>query len=408
MATKHYDWTSGVPLQEHSEKKLNILRDYFRRYLFVRCQYPSSNLKLAVVDGFAGAGKYNCNTLGSPLIFLDVLGQALEEINIERKTKNLPLVNITLTAFYNDKDGTAIDMLKENVAPYNIKINENPRITLNVNYSKVSFESFYYNQKKLLTGYRNIIFNLDQYGYSDVSSNILNDIIKSWDSVEIFLTFAIQALLTYLPRDKTKIDLSRHPEIGNLIRNELKDFSITTKERLGMAQNLVFEYLKSVANFVSPFAIHNKDGWEYWLIHIATNYRAREEYNNILHKNASHQAHFGAAGLNMLGHKNENENQLYLFNEDSKQQSLKELYDDIPRYISSNDSMPMQDFYNGIYNNTPASKEIIDKAIMLNPDLEIVTEKNKLRRSEKTIKRKDNIRLKPQKSFSFLSSIKPN
>ena len=62
----------------------------------------------------------------------------------------------------------------------------------------------------------------------------------------------------------------------------------------------MFDVFRGCARYVSPFSINNPDGWRYWLIHFANNYRARQEYNNILHKNSSMQAHFGRSGLNML------------------------------------------------------------------------------------------------------------
>src|SRR5215471_14351033 len=85
MVAKPYSWASGANLEEHSRRKLKIVREYFARYLTVRCQYPQqARFRLAIVDGFAGGGRYACGTAGSPLIFIEELRAATERFNLER------------------------------------------------------------------------------------------------------------------------------------------------------------------------------------------------------------------------------------------------------------------------------------------------------------------------------------
>jgi three-Cys-motif partner protein len=60
MVKKSYDWVKGETLDDHSLRKHNIIREYFADYLHVRCQLPQqTRFRLAVVDGFAGGGRYN-------------------------------------------------------------------------------------------------------------------------------------------------------------------------------------------------------------------------------------------------------------------------------------------------------------------------------------------------------------
>lgn len=82
MVEKRYDWTSGAQLEEHSRRKHKILREYFFDYLTVRCKLPQQErFRLAIVDGFAGGGRYQCGTAGSPLIFIEELKRAIEALN---------------------------------------------------------------------------------------------------------------------------------------------------------------------------------------------------------------------------------------------------------------------------------------------------------------------------------------
>jgi hypothetical protein len=55
MVEKQYAWEDGATLEEHSKRKHKIVREYFARYLTVRCQLPmQSKFRVAIVDGFAG------------------------------------------------------------------------------------------------------------------------------------------------------------------------------------------------------------------------------------------------------------------------------------------------------------------------------------------------------------------
>jgi hypothetical protein len=66
------------------------------------------------------------------------------------------------------------------------------------------------------------------------------------------------------------------------------------------------------------------------------------------------------------------------------------------------------EFYEGIYNATPAHSEDIHQAIIDNPDLEVVTPAGGERRSARAIALGDVVKLKRQTSFfpMFFDTIK--
>lgn len=103
---------------------------------------------------------------------------------------------------------------------------------------------------------------------------------------------------------------------------------------LGAAERLVFGAFQSCAQYVSPFSINNPNGWRYWLIHFANAYRARQEYNDILHRNSTAQAHFGRSGLHMLSYDPAHASAtLYLFDVSGRKEAQEQLSDDIPRLV---------------------------------------------------------------------------
>ena len=397
-----YDWISGVPLDEHSRRKLKILEEYFRQYLLIRCKLPQqSKFRLAIVDGFCGGGVYECGSYGSPLLFLTGLQSAYREINTLRAASGLQPLVIECVLILNDESASAIEVLKENAAPIVAAIGEEDAgLHISVSFFSEAFETLYPKALAKIQSMRltNRIFNLDQCGYSDVTGETIRHIMSAPGSSEIFLTFGIQELFSFISRDVEKNTvpygaLGISAEIDNL-RNQTSNKG----EWLGEVEKAAHSALKTNAKFVSPFSVHNPNGWRYWLLHFANNHRARQAYNDILHKNSSMQAHFGRPGLNMLAYNPQHEDgALYLFDEADRKRALDQLYDDIPRVIKDvGDAMLMSDFYEMAYRETPAHSDDIHEAIMLNEDLTVMTPSGGPRRVANAIKSDDIIKMTDQ------------
>lgn len=405
MTTKDYDWPGGAVLLEHSKRKLEILRQYFARYLTVKCGLPKqSKFRLAIVDGFAGGGRYEGGTSGSPLVFIEELQRAADALNLQRAAQGASPLDIECLLILNDADRDARRILEENVQPLQAAIRDtSPRLKLEVVYFQQAFEEVYPEIKARIKSARisSVLFNLDPCGHSHVHRSTLVDILGSFKSIEIFYTLMIDTLLTFLNKGDTSelnkqlshVDLSIE-QLGRL------DEVMSRKEWLGTAERIVFDAYQRCASFVSPFSINNPEGWRYWLLHFSGMYRARQVYNNILHDNGNQQAHFGRSGLEMLSYDPRDDNRLYLFEKDDRRRALDQLVDDIPRLVSqSGDAMTVLDFYAAIYNGTPAHSDDIHQALIDSPDLEIITPAGGERRSANTIGVDDVIKVKSQTSF---------
>ncbi len=250
--------------------------------------------------------------------------------------------------------------------------------------------------------YRSVIFNLDQCGHSHVERNTILDIMHSYPAAEIFYTFVISSLLAFLQKDQPEKLRAQLDHLG-LANNDIQalDNLMSQKDWLGTAEKIVFDAFRLCAPYVSPFSINNPGGWRYWLIHFANAYRARQVYNNILHDNASLQAHFGRSGLNMLSYDpRHDEGMLYLFDDNGRASAKTQLLGDIPRLVTdAGDAMPVMEFYESIYNVTPAHADDVHAAIIENPDLEVITPAGGERRKANTIGVNDIIKVKTQRSF---------
>lgn len=406
MAEKPYEWVDGATLEDHSRRKHKILREYFSEYLTVRCRLPQQErFRLAIVDGFAGGGRYQCGTAGSPVIFVEELKLAIETVNVQRAAQGMGLIEIECLLILNDHNRDAIETLKANIVPLQAEIAENvPKLHLRIAYLTEAFEAVYPQMKVLLDQgrYRNVLFNLDQCGHSHVQRQTLLDIMRSYHSVEIFYTFAIEALVSFLQKsDPIQLAAQLRPfDIDSTNLGALNG-AMSKSNWLGAAERLVFETFRTCAPFVSPFSINNPDGWRYWLIHFGNFYRARQVYNNVLHENSSAQAHFGRSGLDMLSYDPSHEDgSLYLFDLSGREAARTQLLTDIPKLISgSGDVIGVGDFYESIYNTTPAHTDDVHSAIIENPDVEVITPAGGERRKANTIAIGDMLKLKPQTSF---------
>lgn len=413
MTKKNYDWAASPVLEEHSRRKLKILREYFSDYLSVRCRLPQQEkFRMAIIDGFSGGGRYKCGSAGSPIVFVEELKTFSEAVNIKRAAEGMSPIAIECLLLLNDESAEAIEILKSNVAPLEAEIRTNvPRLHLRMEYLNAPFESAFSQIKDLLEKgrYTNALFNLDQYGDSEVQSRTLIEIMRTYTSAEIFYTFGIEALISFL-RKSDPIRLAQRLAHLGLSDGELKSLqgAMNRHAWLAAAERLVFENFRNCAPFVSPFSMHNPEGWRYWLIHFANFYKARQVYNNILHRNSSAQAHFGRSGLNMLSYNPLHEDgRLYLFDDAGRQVAHQQLMEDVPRLISeSGDVIGVAEFYEGVYNLTPAHTDDIHAAIIQSPDIEVITPGGGERRKANTIAVGDVLKLKNQKSFFplFLSA----
>ena len=413
MAEKRYEWAGGAKLEEHSRRKHKILRQYVFDYLTVRCKLPQQErFRLAIVDGFAGGGRYQCGTAGSPLIFIKGLKRAVEAVNTDRAVQGLGPIEVECLLIFNDASRDAIELLKTHVVPIQADIAQTcPKLHLRVDYLNEIFEDAYPKIKGFLDQgrYRSVLFNLDQSGDSHVERDTILDIMHSYPKAEIFYTFMISSLLAFLKKNQPEQLQARLNHLG-VTSVDIGALSglMSKNDWLGTAEKIVFDAFRLCAPYVSPFSINNPGGWRYWLIHFANAYRARQVYNNILHDNASLQAHFGRSGLNMLSYDpRHDEGMLYLFDDNGRASAKNQLLGDIPRLVTeSGYAVSVMDFYESIYNITPAHADDVHAAIIENPDLEVITPAGGERRKANTIGVNDVIKVKTQRSYfpMFLSA----
>jgi three-Cys-motif partner protein len=401
LAKVEYDWLNGAPLLDHTSRKLKILREYVSDYIRIRCQIPRQLFRLAIVDGFSGGGRYAGGEPGSPLVFVEEVIRAAREIALLRQSQGFAPLSIQCHIILNDLDPAVAQMAVEQLQPFIALSKEVPTLSLTLESMSLPFEQAYPQiRSKLQTmNFSNVLFNLDQCGHSLVEIGTLKDIMQSFGSPEIFYTLAIQAFLSFLRKSNPERLNAQFAQFG-ISMPSIQEVALTNKKWLGAAEKLVYETLRECAPHLSPFSIHNPDGWTYWMVHFVKSHRGREAFNNVLHSNSTSQAHYGRSGLRMLAYNPDEEQRLFLFDNAGRQQSINELHSDIPDLVAKNgDSMLISEFFDQVYSQTPAHGEDIRKVIIENNDLEVITPNRGSRQKPNQIRSDDVIRLKAQHSF---------
>ncbi len=417
MAEKIYDWANGAELPNHTQCKLDILKKYFSQYLPVKCSPMVRRFKIAIVDGFAGGGIYKDNISGSPLIFLRELQKFSKKNNLWRRDKGLPELSIECLFIVNEIDPKANEVLYKQLKEWETG-NDVPKEQLNVEIQKLQkpFLEVYPKIKQVLLDrrFQNVLFNIDPCGYKQFNRNTLYDIMNSFKNVEVFYTFMIRALLQYASLKQDRIHLIKNSikELGFTSEAFFKDKDLRSKpEWLGSAERIIHAEFNNTADFVSPFAINQEGntGYNYWLLHFARNYRAREVYNDVLYTSARSQAHFGKSGLKMLEYTpGEKSADLFEFSDEMRKDSKKKLRFDIPEFVSKfSDGISVGDFRSAIYNDTPAHSDDINSVLIENPDIAVLTDNKHPRRSENSIMNTDFIMPNKQKSFHIYLETNP-
>lgn len=412
MVEKAYDWENGAELLEHSRRKHKILEEYFRDYLRIRTKFARrESFRLVVVDGFSGAGKYACGSNGSPLIFINTLRDTINSVNEIRSIQNTKKLKVECLFIFNDCSNVAINELSSLLNPLITVLNKKEEfVKIKLEFLNCKFEEAYPKIKRhiYLSGITNIIFNLDQCGYSRVSLPTIKDALSLGRSSEVFLTFAIETLKTFLSNEARSNSVPLDKLFGGELPEQfLPDELVSRKDWLGLAEKAVFDALKSISEYVCPFSINNPDGWRYWLIHFSNNHRARQAYNDVLHDNSSMQAHFGRSGLNMLSYDPRDEGALYFFDSNGRARAQEELQNDIPKLVhEAGGAVTVEQFFKQAYSATPAHSDDINSVLVGNDELEVKTLQGGSRRVSGQIKTSDLIQMKKQRTFYPLFEVK--
>ena len=422
MPRKPYNWKDGPDLiQPHSIAKHRILQSYLAAYFQTLVSSPNQDvLRLTLVDGFAGGGTYihgdtRALVKGSPFIFLDATREAEFLINKDRRK----LVDLEVDYFFVEADRHAHSHLDKVLRDegYGDRIGNN----IQLRHAKFQDEANsiidFIKRKSPRNG--RSIFALDQYGYKEVPTDLIQKIFFQLPSAEIILTFGVDSFLNYASDGKLTQSLLDGMGIPDVLQGRtIKEIKNSEKDWRLFIQSTLYRTLvaRYGAKHYTPFFIRsNKGHGDYWLIHLSQHHRARDVMTEVHWDNSNYFIHYGGAGLDMcqmVGYDPDRDAVYkgqstlgFEFDDVARKASIAALNEHIPRRVyANNEGISFGELFATTCNDSPASAHIYRESIgelLKHKAVEVVSVDGVKRRSAQQIKSSDQI-MSPSQSQLFL------
>lgn len=423
MPKKGYQWDTETPprLERHSQAKHRIIYEYLVRYIKVLCANPKiEKLPLSLIDGFAGGGiylnEYGDVTEGSPLIMLRAVKEAEAEINHQRDEQGLRQKLKVLPIYYFiDEDKKALSCLRSHLIKEGFGSELDQSIyLLEGRYEKYSDTLL--SNIQLRGRAQRSIFLLDQYGYKDVPTDVIQQIFKRISKPEVLFTFAIDNLTTYLStqtigcyeKSLKRIGLNRVLQEKIRIGDKHKDPDWLLGVQAAFSEEL---QAKCGAQYYTPFFIlSDKSHRGYWFVHFSNHIRANEVMKELHWSIKNQFRHFGRPGLQMLmydpryeGINNISDLFGFGFDQYAREQTQIALLTELPKFIHSyQEGIQYGKFQESIGNITPACASIYNPILCelsKAKEIQIITINGGKRKSVNFLKSDDILKIVEQKNL---------
>lgn len=376
MSQGGYEWLPGdAPpiIGDHSIAKHEVLYAYLLIYVRVLTRNPGmEGLRLTLVDGFAGGGKYThpkdrSGHDGSPLIML----RAMEEAEFAAQDRRKKGFVLDARFFFVESQRPTFEYL-------NWTINNPDFVNKYKAKVKLIHSTFENAAPQLVTDIQGgggrvhrCIFLLDQYGWSDVTLDTVRMVLRELPEAEILLTFSVDKMINFLSEQGVPtLHRTGLSEIAKIVPS-IK----TLPEKRRVLQRLLTEELTKRCGaafytpfFIRPSTVNNND---YWFVHLSNHARARDEMAKLHWGLQNHFVHHGDPGLMMLGYdprKNDlyqGQGSLFDFSNDAEKLTKDTLREQLPRRISAiwPDGARFDKIFQTLCNETPATKDIMGQVL---------------------------------------------
>ena len=371
-----YSWTSDGPLPEigqHSLAKHDILARYVETYLGIVTSLPQrQELNFTIVDGFCGGGEYRLDqhtVLGSPLRLIEAVETATALIHQGGR----PNFRMKVTFHFVDERREHIAHLRDLLVRRGYGPQLERTIHLHTSAFEMAYEPIVREIRSRGTAHR-ALFVLDQFGWKDVSLATVRRTLSEIGGAEVFLTFAVDALIDFLSTNVANVRSLLSLDLDRADVRELLDLKNERGWRW-LIQNGLYTKVqeRTGAPFYSPFFIHSpKAHRSYWFLHLSKHRQARQEIGELHWKLQNHFCHYGDAGFHGLGYDPSRDLEQsvmdYTFDDDAYQRSMDAVHKQIGPLIhpASRDGRPvsMLDLFLRNCNDSPVTLGIATRQIL--------------------------------------------
>ena len=242
----------------------------------------------------------------------------------------------------------------------------------------------------------------------------LKRIFQTLSHAEVILTFNVDALINYL-NQKNLLDFERKTGIHDTVTAaDLDKASRGPAWRSRIQANLYRRItVDSRAQYFTPFFIRPQSGHgDFWLLHLSQHWKARDVMTTAHWQHHNHFIHYGKAGFDMFSTgyaaRIDGAEQMQVgfeFDDAAANASLQEMRIQIPRVLHElSDGITFEQFFMGRVNTTPATREMIEGAVLQlvrDKVVEIVGREGDIRNVRSSVQSSHVLRLAKQRSFSF-------
>lgn len=289
-------------IEEHSKAKLAVLRGYLRAYFDrLGSNLRRDELKLDLVDGFAGGGSFRDGdkvVSGTPLIMLEEFEAAKKRLNEGRRK---PL-RLDCKFYFTEKELPHTDHLKKTLNERGYTQDNNNIVVRNGRFEDEAEGILAEIRRRQPLAGRSI-FLLDQTGFNQVAMRLVRRIFSELQAAEVILTFAAEVLINTLHVSPAMIQAVSPLE---MTESQIRSMIELRGDEVGraLAQRALRLHIlaRTGATYDTPFFVRPKQSRRaLWLLHLSHHPVARDVMiqRHWAHRNTFE--HYGHGDFNMLG-----------------------------------------------------------------------------------------------------------
>jgi hypothetical protein len=230
----------------------------------------------------------------------------------------------------------------------------------------------------------------------------------------VLLTFSVDSLIDYFQEETTQTRAGRAIDLDTAFAAQLVSLRTERGARY-LIQNTLYRHIRqnTAARFYTPFFIKSADNHRsYWLLHLSTTERARDEMARLHWQMTNTFVHYGRAGFNALGFDpNIDPDQPpfeFDFGSDARVDSLNAAIEQLPKLIRDDalgqgDPVTIRDLFRARCNETPLTMGLVSEAVVKLRDefeeVEVLTREGKIRPKARKLSWDDGVRTRSQRTF---------
>ncbi|KKZ11646.1 MAG: hypothetical protein TE42_07335 [Candidatus Synechococcus spongiarum SP3] len=363
-------------IEPHSKAKLEVLRAYLRQYFNrlainrLAINRRRKELKLDLVDGFAGGGTFQDGDKilpGSPLVMLGEAEAARLRLNEGRDKK----LEINCRFYFIDKEKSHTDHLQQVLKERGYEV-DGKEITVQTGLFEDNVEGVIRSIRERQPRAGRAIFLLDQTGFSCVKLDLVHRIFSKLTTAEVILTFAADALVNHLAKTPEMIKMVVPIKLTESHIHDLIEYRNGNGGR-ALIQRTLRNKIRSVtqAEYDTPFFIRpDVSRRALWFIHLSRHPTARDvmiqQHWNI--KNTFE--HYGTGGFGMLGWDTIRDSEnipLFEFGKLDKDEMKRQLLNSLPEKLfglASEQPVTIDAMHHVFANQTAARFSDLDEVVL--------------------------------------------